>query len=319
MVSLFTHDFTQPQKVQIPEAYAGQRLDNFLFTQLKSVPKTRVYRLIRKGEVRLNKGRIKPNQRLAAGDVLRLPPIRLEQPEPKTWLSHDRNQAESLAETIIYEDERILAINKPAGIAVHGGSGVNFGVIEALRQTRNDHYLELVHRLDKDTSGCLLIAKRRSTLRVLHECFRENTVDKQYFALVKGAWQGKAIIRAPLRRQATSSGDRVVSVCDDGQSAETEFTVIRSYPEATLMLARPKTGRTHQIRVHSAFVGNPIIGDIKYGDSAFDREMKQRGLRRLFLHASQIALKLPDQTQPLVIKAPLDPSWDQAFAELQGR
>ena len=296
------------QKILISSEYAGQRLDNFLMTFLKGVPRTRIYRIIRKGEIRINQGRVKPDYRLQDGDLLRIPPVRRdEEKRSDLSLSDNTRKIQSLLENILYEDEGLLVINKPAGIAVHGGSGISFGVIEALRHERGDKKpLELVHRLDRDTSGCLMIAKRRSTLRAIHAQLQNTEVEKVYWALVKGHWKGGAKVTAPLKKNQLSSGERIVRVSEEGQWAETEFRVLKEFSKATLMEARPKTGRTHQIRVHAAYVGNPIACDDKYGDASFDQEMKKFGISRLFLHARQITLKLPGSEERLTIEAPLD-------------
>lgn len=311
MVSSSSHKIPKVQQVKISSESAGQRLDNFLFTYLKGVPKTRIYRIIRKGEVRINKGRIKPEYRLVAGDTLRVPPVRQGEERSAIELSQNDKLARSILDQILYEDDGLLVINKPAGIAVHGGSGVSFGVIEAVRYLRgSEKILELVHRLDRDTSGCLMIAKRRSTLRAIHEQLQAGDVEKVYWALVQGRWQGGASVSAPLKKNQLSSGERIVRVSEDGQPSLTEFKVLQAFPPdspvVTLMEAKPKTGRTHQIRVHAAHVGNPIVGDPKYGDNQFNTAMKQKGLSRLFLHAQKLTLTLPGHEKPLSIEAPLD-------------
>jgi|TARA_Y100000310_G_scaffold319425_1_gene374672 23S rRNA pseudouridine955/2504/2580 synthase len=270
----------------------GQRIDNFLITQLKGVPKSRIYRLIRKGEVRLNSGRIKPDRRLQNGDQVRIPPVRTGRPLQRSAPT-DR-QSILLEERILFEDERLLVINKPAGMAVHGGSGVNHGVIEALRHLRpTADYLELVHRLDRDTSGCLLIAKKRSALRRLHEYLRTNSMHKIYVALLVGRFpRRRQQLSAPLLKNELRSGERMSQVHADGKEAKTLFKVIRYYRDTTLVEARPVTGRTHQIRVHCQHLGFPIVGDRKYGDADYNRGMGAKGLRRMLLHASEI--HLPD-------------------------
>lgn len=314
MVSSSSHKIPKVQQLKISSESAGQRLDNFLFTYLKGVPKTRIYRIIRKGEVRINKGRIKPEYRLVAGDTLRVPPVRQGEERSAIELSQNDRLARSLLDHILYEDEGLLVINKPAGIAVHGGSGLSFGVIEAVRYLRgSEKSLELVHRLDKDTSGCLMIAKRRSTLKAIHEQLQAGEVEKVYWALVQGRWQGGASVSAPLKKNQLNSGERIVRVSSVGQPSLTEFKVLEVFgadtairPCLTLMEAKPKTGRTHQIRVHAAHVGNPIVGDPKYGDNQFNTLMKQKGFSRLFLHARKLILTLPGHEKPLSIEAPLD-------------
>lgn len=308
---------TQVQKIVISEEMAGQRVDNFLFTFLKGVPKTRIYRLIRKGEVRVNQKRVKPDYKLAPQDLLRIPPVRREESTTSAPLILNKNLANKLSSEILYEDDALFIINKPAGIAVHGGSGVSFGVIEALRHIWGKHKnLELVHRLDRDTSGCLMIAKRRSALKAIHTLLREGAVEKVYWALVKGAWQGGDAVAVPLKKNQLNSGERVVKVSKDGQAALTKFRILKKYRALTLVEARPVTGRTHQIRVHAAHVGNPIVGDVKYGDNTFNKEMKQKGFNRLFLHAKEITFKLPDYEKALTVMAPLELSLQNALKGL---
>ncbi|HJN50021.1 MAG: 23S rRNA pseudouridine(955/2504/2580) synthase RluC [Pseudomonadales bacterium] len=288
----------------------GQRIDNFLITRLKGVPKSRIYRLIRKGEVRLNSGRVKPDRRLQEGDRVRIPPVRMSRSEPGPTFT-DRQSvrlARQLEERILHEDDRLLVINKPAGMAVHGGSGISHGVIEALRALRpRASYLELVHRLDRDTSGCLLIAKRRSALRQLHENLRNNSLRKVYVALLAGRFpRGRKQLSAPLLKNELRDGERISQVRADGKEAKTLFEVISYYEEATLVEARPLTGRTHQIRVHCQYLGHPVLGDRKYGDVDHNRVMRAKGVRRMLLHAAEICL--PDGlNDPVgVVKAPLD-------------
>ncbi len=315
MVSLSTKNTPKAHKLVVQTEYEGQRLDNFLFTYLKGVPKTRIYRIIRKGEVRVNQGRIKPDYRLVVGDLLRIPPVRQEKPKPLLELPWNDRTAHHLLDQILFEDDGLIILNKPAGIAVHGGSGVSFGVIEALRYLKkNAKTLELVHRLDRDTSGCLMIAKKRSILRAVHEQLQNGMVEKIYWTLVKGQWQGGAAVLAPLQKNHLQSGERMVRVSAEGQSALTEFKILGSTALATLMEAKPKTGRTHQIRVHAASVGHPIAGDPKYGEAEFNRVMKQNGLNRLFLHARQLILRLPGYQDPLSIKAPLEPELQACLA-----
>ena len=318
MVSSSSDKTPKVQKVVISEEFAGQRLDNFLITYLKGVPKTRIYRIIRKGEVRVNQGRMKPDYRLIAGDLLRIPPVRQAEKKSAMDFSGNLETAHSILEQILYEDEGLIVINKPAGVAVHGGSGVSFGVIEALRHVRGNvnKNLELIHRLDRDTSGCLMIAKRRSTLKAIHEMLRVGEVEKIYWALVKGDWRASSVIDAPLKKNLLSSGERMVKVVADGQPSLTEFRVLNCYSKMTLIEAKPKTGRTHQIRVHTAHAGHPIIGDPKYGDNAFNREMKATGFKRLFLHARQIVLKLPESQKLISVEAPLDQQLQMCLSQL---
>ena len=298
-------DFSRPQQIAIGNENEGQRIDNFLISRLKGVPKSRIYRILRKGEVRINKGRIRPNYRLKEGDIIRIPPIRVAEapfsgPPPALL-------AKRLADTILYEDSELLVIDKPSGIAVHGGSGVSQGVIETLRAMRPEaRFLELVHRLDRDTSGCLMIAKKRSALRALHELLRNDHIDKRYVALVKGKWKGgERRVKAPLHKNTLASGERIVRVDPEGKSAVTVFRPVRRYPHATLVEATLLTGRTHQIRVHAAHIGHPIAGDEKYGSASFNREMRELGLSRLFLHARSLRFRLREESDPLQLEAPL--------------
>jgi 23S rRNA pseudouridine955/2504/2580 synthase len=297
---------------------AGQRVDKVLSRLLPGVPRTRIFRLLRKGEVRLNGKRVSGEARVAEGDVLRVPPVRLE-PEPPAAdakPSISSRLIEQLQAAIIHQDERLLVINKPAGIAVHGGSGVSAGVIEALRAARPEETLELVHRLDRDTSGCLLIARKRSTLRSLHAMLRDDVeggdeagFDKRYLVLVRGKWElGKKRIEAPLRTDIRVGGERTVKVAPDGKSAASEFTVVQFFGNlATLLEVRLLTGRTHQIRVHAAYAGHPVAGDEKYGDEEFNRQLQSFKLKRLFLHAHSISFEDPDGRGLVSVSAPMPP------------
>lgn len=278
--------------VVIEEDAAGQRLDNFLLTRLKGVPKSHVYRLLRKGEVRVNKGRARPEYRLATGDAVRLPPVRRSQPDVPTPMG--RLAGERLEARILHEDDRLIVLDKPSGIAVHGGSGLSHGVIEALRAARPAApFLELVHRLDRETSGCLLIAKRRSTLRSLHGLLREGRVEKRYLALVMGSWQlGKVRLEDRLLK-SLHGGERMVSVDESGKAAASVFRPVEIAPEASLLEVRIMTGRTHQIRVQAAAAGHPLAGDERYGDRDFNRRMRATGLNRLFLHAAAVGWEEP--------------------------
>lgn len=307
---------TGVQLLDVPADYAGQRIDNFLRTQLKGAPKTLIYRILRKGEVRVNKGRIKPDYRLQAGDQIRVPPLRLSEPDEPAPLA--RGLLERLEDSIVHEDKALIVINKPAGIAVHGGSGLSGGVIEVFRQLRPDaRDIELVHRLDRDTSGLLMIAKKRSMLRFLHEQLRGDGVDKRYHALVRGHWPAaKKKVNAPLLKNTLRSGERMVEVNDEGKEALTEFRVLRRYGEfATLVEARPVTGRTHQIRVHARHAGHAIAGDPKYGDEAFSQEIRDLGGKRLFLHSASLVIPLPEGGQ-LRLEAPVDSTWSQTLERL---
>jgi 23S rRNA pseudouridine955/2504/2580 synthase len=304
------------QLLEIAPEYAGQRIDNFLRAQLKGVPKTLIYRILRKGEVRVNKGRIKPEYKLQAGDLVRVPPLRMAERDEPAPLA--QGLLERLEAAIVHEDKALIVLNKPAGIAVHGGSGLDYGVIEAFRQLRPDaKEIELVHRLDRDTSGLLMIAKKRSMLRHLHEALRGDGVDKRYLALVRGHWPAaKKQVRAPLQKSNLRSGERMVEVNVEGKDALTEFRVLRRFGEfATLVEACPITGRTHQIRVHARHAGHSIAGDAKYGDEEFTREIRELGGKRLFLHAYQLCVPLADGTE-LRLEAPVDEVWARTLERL---
>jgi 23S rRNA pseudouridine955/2504/2580 synthase len=297
--------------LEISANKAGQRIDNFLYTHLKGVPKSHIYRILRTGEVRINKGRIKPSYRLNANDVLRLPPIKCQTIIPKV---PNANRLTELANATLYEDDLILIINKPSGIAVHGGTGINGGVIEGLRILYpKAPSLELVHRLDRETSGCLMIAKKHSMLRRLHNLLRCGEIDKQYLALVQGHWKSRRTqVNAPLRKNILKSGERIVRVSPDGKSAITQFSIERQFATTTLLKVKLLTGRTHQIRVHAAHVGNPIAGDNKYGHDTFNQQMRHDyNLKHLFLHASKLDIDLPEIKYHLTIEAPLPPLLQQ--------
>lgn len=273
--------------VTVDEDGAGQRIDNFLIAHLKTVPRTRVYRMLRKGEVRVNKGRVKPTHRLAVGDSVRIPPVFVEESNsPKA----PRRITDLLAQSVLYEDRDLLVINKPGGVAVHGGSGVSHGVVEALREIRPDwSEVALAHRLDRETSGVLVLAKRRAALRRLHADFREDRVSKVYQALVVGYWpHGNRVIDLPLKVSERRGGERHVIVAPDGKPSVTRVTVTDGRKAASLLTVSPETGRTHQIRVHLAHLGFPIAGDDRYGDADTNRALSRRGLPRLFLHAQSI-------------------------------
>jgi 23S rRNA pseudouridine955/2504/2580 synthase len=304
------------QLIEVAPDLAGQRIDNFLLARLKGVPKTLIYRILRKGEVRVNKGRIKPEYKLQAGDVVRVPPLRLPERDEPVPLA--QSLLERLEAAIVYEDKALIVLNKPAGIAVHGGSGLNYGVIEAFRQLRPDAKdIELVHRLDRDTSGLLMIAKKRSMLRHLHEALRGDGVDKRYMALVRGNWPtAKKKVSAPLLKSNLRSGERMVEVNPEGKEALTVFRVLRRFGEfATLVEASPITGRTHQIRVHAKHAGHSIAGDSKYGDDDFTREIRELGGKRLFLHAYALKISLPEGGE-LQLEAPVDEMWARTLERL---
>jgi 23S rRNA pseudouridine955/2504/2580 synthase len=308
--------FLKVQFITVDPELEGQRIDNFLRTLLKGVPKSLIYRILRKGEIRVNKKRVKPEYKLLANDELRIPPIRVSEPSelPSTKL----DKVASL-EQHIFEDEWLIVLNKPSGTAVHGGSGLSFGVIEALRALRPEQKsLELVHRLDRDTSGCLLIAKKRSALKSLHEQLRDKQVDKRYQALVSGIWpENRFKVKAPLIKNILKSGERMVSVNEvEGKPSETRFRILNQFKEATLVEASPITGRTHQIRVHCLHAGHPIACDDKYGDNNFDSRMQRLGLSRLFLHAHSLSFIHPNSNERVSFQAPLDNALKNALSKL---
>ncbi|WP_341659919.1 23S rRNA pseudouridine(955/2504/2580) synthase RluC [Vibrio sp.] len=308
---------TQVQFVDIDEDMAGQRIDNFLRNQLKNLPKSMVYRILRKGEVRVNKKRIKAEYKLQAGDIVRIPPVTIEQKQEESQpLNIKLNKVAELEHLIIYEDEHILVLNKPSGTAVHGGSGLKFGAIEALRALRpQSRFLELVHRIDRDTSGILLVAKKRSALRHLQAQFRAKTVQKYYFALVMGHWKPSCKkVTAPLLKNEVNS---IVRVNAQGKPSETRFKIIEKFSKATLVQASPITGRTHQIRVHTQYTGHPIAWDDRYGDRRFDAYMSQVGLDRLFLHAANIKFQHPSNEQWMEIDAPMGDKLDKVLMSLR--
>lgn len=308
-------------RARIVEAGAedeDQRLDNFLVRHLKGVPRSHVYRLLRTGQVRVNGGRVKAQYRVMPGDKVRIPPVRQsaenDAPPPPTRAKRE------LEERILFEDDRVVVINKPAGMAVHGGSGLSFGVIEALRAARPDApFLELAHRLDRETSGCLVVCKKRSALRRVHELLREGRVEKRYLALVAGSWSRKQEeVRLSLKKQ-THGGERMVDVRSDGKESVSLFRAIEYYPGATLMEVDIKTGRTHQIRVQAAHVGHPLLGDDKYGDREANREFRRFGLRRLFLHAASVGFEWPDNLNRVDVSAPLDDDLRAVIDALEGK
>ena len=295
----------QARFVEIDAGSAGQRIDNFLLRELKGAPRSLIYRLLRKGEVRVNKGRVKAYYKLERGDQVRIPPLRLAVREGAP--AGTRLQRE-IGGAILFEDPRLIVLNKPAGIAVHGGSGISNGVIEALRALRPDErQLELVHRLDRDTSGCLLVSRRRSALRALHELQRAGDIDKRYLALVAGTpGKRRFEVKLPLRKNILKSGERMVRVDDSGKPARTRFQVRETFDDYTLVEATLLTGRTHQIRVHLQSVGLPIVGDPKYGDDAVNARAARQGFRRMFLHAGRLRFRLPGDSDGLRLEAPLD-------------
>ncbi len=295
--------------LEVGEESAGQRIDNFLIRHLKGVPKSHVYRILRSGEVRVNSGRVKQDYRLEATDRVRVPPVRIA-------VRETRPAAKSLGLPVVFEDATLIVIDKPSGVAVHGGSGISFGVIESLRAERpKAKFLELAHRLDRDTSGLLMIAKKRSALVELHRMLREGEISKDYVAIVNGQWKGGARkVEVPLHKFVTSEGERRVSVRADGVRAVTLFKPLAVGEDATQLEARLLTGRTHQIRVHAAHIGHPILGDDKYGDFELNRTLTKSGVKRLFLHARRLSLRHPLTGEPLEFEAPLPPDMQRFCA-----
>lgn len=301
--------------VTVDEGGVGQRIDNFLVKILKGVPKSRIYRLVRSGELRVNSKRVDADYRLQDGDRLRIPPIRTAQPAEKPAGPVEAR----LATCVLYEDDALIALAKPSGMAVHGGSGISRGVVEQLRLERPEaKFLELVHRLDKETSGVLLIAKKRSALVKLHQLMREGGADKRYLTLVKGAWRNeKQHVKLPLHKFHTEAGERRVVVKDGGQTSHTVFRLVKKFNDFSLLEAELKTGRTHQIRVHLSHLGFPIAGDDKYGDFPLNKELQKRGLKRMFLHAFRLAFPHPLTGEPLVVEAPLPDELERFVGSLE--
>ncbi len=304
------------QFIEITDAHEGQRLDNFLIKILKGVPKSRIYRIIRKGEVRINKGRCDVKRKLIIGDIVRVPPIRVAEkteniPAPAYLKNHLENN-------ILFEDDVILVINKPSGYAVHGGSGTSSGIIETLRELRTENrFLELVHRIDKGTSGCLIIAKKRSALRKLHEYFRGDGVKKSYLALLVGRWEEKkSLVDQPLLKKTNQGGGANVKVHQAGKPSQTVFRQLTLYKNATLVEARPLTGRTHQIRVHALWLGHPLVGDERYGDEESNKLFRKEGYKRMFLHAEKLQFAHPVTGELLKLIAPL-PTELQALLKIE--
>jgi len=298
--------------VEVTEENDGQRLDNFLMRLCKGVPKSHIYKAVRGGEVRINKGRVQPDSRVSTGDLVRVPPMRLPEPDQK-------RPAPKLEYPVVFEDEGLLVINKPAGVAVHGGSGVSFGVIESLRASRPEaKFLELAHRLDRDTSGLLLIAKKRNVLLSLHDMFRTSGGRKHYFALVEGDWvNDRQHIRFALSKWTTQTGERRVKVDADGQLAHTIVSGKKRYKGYSLIDAELKTGRTHQIRVHLASSGFPIVGDDKYGRDETHAYFSQLGFSRMFLHAHRLEMPHPLTKEPMILEAPLPAACEGILKKLE--
>ncbi|MGD9356452.1 MAG: 23S rRNA pseudouridine(955/2504/2580) synthase RluC [Chromatiales bacterium] len=303
--------------LRIGEEADAQRIDNFLQRHLKGVPRSHIYRLLRSGQVRVNGKRIKQHFRLSVGDEVRIPPVRTAQAAAPGKLTDQQRQL--LNDSILFEDKTLLVMNKPSGIAVHGGSGISLGIIEQLRLLRPEEKgLELVHRLDRATSGLLMIAKRRSALRTLHALQRENRIRKSYLALVQGDWpENRMRVDVPLRKNQLRGGERIVTVDEEGKTALTLFRIKEQFREAMLVEAELGSGRTHQIRVHAAHLGTPIIGDDKYGDSEVNRHYRQLGLKRLFLHAWKLAFEWGEEGKMLKLTAPLEPALEELLTKLR--
>lgn len=305
------------QLFTVSEDEEGQRLDNYLVTRMKGVPKSAVYRVIRKGEVRVNKGRAKPDRRLQNGDVVRVPPLRMADTQPVA--APGQSLVHHLQNAILYDQGGLLIVNKPAGLAVHGGSGISLGLIEALRQMPGHQgFLELIHRLDRETSGCVMVARKRSVLRHFQERLREREgVQKAYLALVQGSWpKNVTSVDVPLKRFVQNNDERIVRVSAEGKPSLTRFDVLEKFAEATLMRAYPVTGRTHQIRVHALYKGCPLVGDEKYGDTTLSQTFRQLGGKRLFLHAEQLNLVLPDG-ENICVRAPLPDDLNELLLKLR--
>lgn len=303
------------RKVVVDEDNHGQRVDNYLMAQIRDVPRSIIYRIIRKGEVRVNKGRVKPDTRLSAGDEVRIPPVTRKE-KPAQVVPGSRVQG-VMQDAVVFENDHMLVVNKPSGIAVHGGSGLDFGLIEVLRAARPDaRFLELVHRLDRDTSGLVMVAKKRSALRYLQDELRHKRIRKHYHALVAGDWPSSVRkVDEPLLRFELSNGERRVRVDGAGKDSLTRYKVLESFSGYTLVEASPVTGRTHQIRVHSAWAGHPIAGDDKYMDDVSLRAFRSAGGQRLMLHARALDFTLPSTGEAVHLEA----SYDQAFSELMAK
>ncbi len=286
-------------QLEVGEEVAGQRIDNFLLKIAKGVPKSHVYRIVRSGEVRVNKGRVAADYRLRVGDVVRVPPIRIAASSASVAPARDF--------PVVHEDDAMVVIDKPAGVAVHGGSGVSFGVIEQMRRARPEaRFLELAHRLDRETSGLLVLAKKRAALTGLHDLFRDGGINKRYLALVKGRWLNTLQhVRLPLQKYLTADGERRVSVSTDGKAAHSIVRLLVRWENFSLVEVELKTGRTHQIRVHLSHLGFPLAGDDKYGDFGFNRDLQKAGLKRMFLHAARLGLPHPLTGTNIELTAPL--------------
>ena len=304
--------------VEITSEHSDQRIDNYLFTLLKGVPKSRIYRIIRKGEIRINGSRIKPDYKLNEGDKIRIPPVRIA--EREAFILPSKKLQYSLEKNILYEDDALLVLNKPSGLAVHGGSGIKLGLIEALRLIRpKTDYFELVHRIDRETSGCLIVAKKRSSLRYLQEQMRSKRISKVYRALATGKWpRGMRRIDLPLMAFEQKTGEKIVRVNPKGKKSVTIFSVMKRYRNFTLLEASLETGRTHQIRVHAQHIGCPLAGDSKYGLDDINKDIRKSGLKRMFLHAFKIGFSLPCGKN-IFIEAPMPSDLSEHLMELDCR
>ena len=289
------------QRVRIDEGDAGQRIDNYLLKVCKGVPKSHVYRILRSGEVRVNGGRVAPTYRLADGDEVRIPPVRIAQRD------YTAPVPAGVALPVVYEDEFIVVVNKPAGKAVHGGSGVSYGIIEQLRAQRPDaRMLELAHRLDRETSGLLIIAKKRSALKALHDMQRAGSIEKHYLTLVAGQWKNRLQhVKLPLFKYLAADGERRVRVSEEGKPSHSIVRLVKGYGRFSLLEVELKTGRTHQIRVHLTHLGFPLAGDDKYGDFALNKSLEAEGLKRMFLHAARLRFAHPLSGEMLELEVPL--------------
>lgn len=305
------------QFIDISADQAGQRIDNFLLTLEKGVPKSRIYRAIRKGEVRVNKGRIKQTYRIQQGDNIRIPPLRTSEKSAIETVSV--SMTKQLNDSVLLEDDDLLVLNKPSGLAVHAGSNIQQGIIEALRIIRSElPFLELVHRLDRDTSGCLLLAKNRKTLLDLQQQMVEHDINKRYLTLLKGnCHEQEILVEQPLRKNIVTSGERMVKVDPEGKYAKTVFIAREKYPQAQLTEVVLYTGRTHQIRVHATHINHPLAGDDKYGQRAFNKQLKKFGLKRLFLHAWKLGIRHPSTGKKIEIEAPLPDALQNVLRKLK--
>ena len=312
------HKKTKPEPLVVSADQAGRRIDNYLLACLKPIPKSRVYQMLRRGEVRVNSGRIRPDYRLQSGDSIRIPPV-FEQASGARATAPAR-MLEMIKTCIMHEDERLLALDKPSGLVVHAGSGSTFGVIELLRELYpQEHDLQLAHRLDKETSGCLLVAKNMTVLRRINQALRAGAVHKEYDALLQGRLRaGPLRVERPLQRYRNHSGEGKVRLAEHGKTALSEFDAVAVYRDATRVRVRTGTGRTHQIRVHASWLGHPLAGDSKYGDTAFNKKMRTLGLKRMFLHAAGISAPILKDGGAYRFTAPLPMALEQVLQRLAG-